>query len=139
MDTLSRSERSRVMSRVRSTNTTPELVVRRLLFSMGYRYRLHVRTLPGRPDIVFFARRKLIFVHGCFWHQHAGCAAARIPKSNLPFWLEKFRTNRLRDDENQLALTAADWQVLTVWECELRDLAALRERLLRFLGPSRWE
>lgn len=139
MDTLSREDRSRRMSRVRGKNTKPEMVVRRLLHGMGYRYRLHRKDLPGRPDIVFVAARKVIFVHGCFWHRHEGCSLARLPKTRLDFWRPKLEANRLRDIECEEALRLEGWQVLVVWECELkpRELPSLAERLATFLGPKR--
>lgn len=138
MDTLSREERSRRMSRVWGENTKPEMVVRRILHGEGYRYRLHRKDLPGRPDIVFVSRRKVIFVHGCFWHRHEGCSLARLPKTRLDFWVPKLEANRLRDIKCQEALRLEGWQVLVVWECELkkRDLPSLSERLAAFLGPS---
>jgi DNA mismatch endonuclease (patch repair protein) len=138
MDTLTRDERSRLMGRVRSRDTSPELAVRRLLHALGYRYRLHARALPGRPDIVFSARRKVIFIHGCFWHQHLGCAGARVPKSNVAFWTEKFHANRARDKRAVDSLRAADWDVCVLWECELGDAAALARALGEFLGPVKF-
>ena len=109
------------MSRVRSKDSRPEMFVRRLVFSLGYRYRLHVSGIPGRPDLVFSGRRKVIFVHGCFWHRHADCALARLPKSRLEFWLPKLAANRLRDQENVRSLRRDGWAVLTIWECEIGD------------------
>lgn len=115
MDPLSPKERSERMSRVRSRDTKPELVVRRLVHSLGYRYRLHRRSLPGRPDLVFPGRRKVIFVHGCFWHRHAGChSGTRVPKSRLDFWLPKLESNRERDRVNQAALAELGWDALTI-------------------------
>ena len=138
MDTLTQNERSRLMGRVRSRDTSPELVVRRLLHALGYRYRLHARALPGRPDIVFTARRKVIFIHGCFWHQHEGCAAGRVPKSNTAFWNEKFRGNRARDKRAVGALLSTKWDVCVLWECELADPDALARTLRDFLGPVKF-
>lgn len=120
-DTLSPEERSERMGRVRSKNTKPELFVRRILVSMGYRYRLHLRSVPGNPDIVFPSRRKAIFVHGCFWHRHQGCSNCRLPKSKLEFWKPKLDGNRKRDIRIQGELRKAGWQFLVVWECELND------------------
>ena len=122
------------MAKVRGQNTAPELTVRRLLFANGYRYRLHAGDLPGRPDIVFRGDRKAIFVHGCFWHRHAGCARATTPKVRRAFWLEKFARNRERDARNESALRAEGWSVLTVWECETADRDALAARLIEFIG-----
>lgn len=141
-DTVDVKERSRIMALVRAKDTGPEWVVRRLVFAAGYRYRLHVRALPGTPDLVFHGRRKLIFVHGCFWHRHEGCALARMPKSRPEFWSAKLDGNRLRDRRNLAALRVAGWDVLTIWECELADRAALGCRIRAFLGappPGRRE
>lgn len=104
-------------------DTKPEMIVRRLAHGMGYRYRLHRKGLPGKPDLVFESRRKVIFVHGCFWHHHPdpGCKIARLPKSRLDFWLPKLDANRVRDDRDEKALENLGWRVLTVWECELKD------------------
>src|SRR5580658_7341452 len=121
------------MSRVRSKNSRPELVVRKLVFALGYRYRLHARALPGCPDLVFRPRRKVIFVHGCFWHRHAGCALARLPKSRLDFWLPKLEGNRKRDDRNKKALLRNGWKVLTIWECQLGKPDWLSGKIGRFL------
>ena len=133
MDTLTPAERSERMSRVRSRDTGPELRVRRLLFSMGYRYRLHDRRLPGNPDIVFPGRRKIVFVHGCFWHRHANCPLARLPKSRKVFWRGKLEANRVRDGRVKSALRRAGWSVATVWECELANMERLAGRLRRFM------
>lgn len=132
MDTLTPSERSERMSRIRSRDTKPEMAVRRLVFSMGFRYRLQGR-LPGRPDLVFSGRRKVIFVHGCFWHLHAGCPQCRVPKSRLEFWLPKLEANRKRDEENQTQLRELGWATLVIWECELKDSVRLTSRIRKFL------
>lgn len=123
------------MARVRGRDTRPELVVRRLLHAMGYRYRLQAKDLPGRPDIVFRGRKKTILVHGCFWHRHpdATCKLARLPKSRLDFWLSKLEANRTRDLANVAALEALGWQVLLVWECGLQDREHLGNMLRNFL------
>ena len=133
MDTLTPAERSEIMSRVRSRDTRPELLVRKLLFGMGYRFRLHDKTLPGSPDIVFTARRKIIFVHGCFWHRHTNCPLARMPKSRKAFWTTKLEGNRLRDGRVKAALRRAGWSVATVWECQLANIGRLESRLRRFM------
>src|SRR5690349_5159416 len=134
MDTLTREERSERMSRVRGRDTAPEGVIRRLVTELGYRYRLHGRKLPGRPDLVFARRRMVIFVHGCFWHRHgsARCRLARLPKSRLDFWLPKLEGNRQRDRRNESALRRAGWRILVVWECQLRDTVSLARRVRRF-------
>lgn len=121
------------MARIRSKNTAPELLVRRLLHAMGYRFRLHRSELPGKPDIVFVGRRKAIFVHGCFWHAH-DCKIGRTPKTRLYFWEPKLQRNRARDLENERALQSQGWDVLTIWQCETKDNVRLRERLVGFLG-----
>ncbi len=133
MDSLSPAERSEIMARVRSKDTRPELIVRKLVFALGYRYRLHGKNLPGRPDMVFKNRRKVIFVHGCFWHRHARCALARLPKSRLDFWLPKLEGNKLRDRRNLRALAKEGWKVLTIWECQLADAARLERVIRRFV------
>jgi DNA mismatch endonuclease, patch repair protein len=121
----------------RATNTRPELVVRRLLWGLGYRYRTHLTTLPGRPDIVFLARRCAIFVHGCFWHRHAGCPKASMPRKHIEYWGPKFERNVQRDTDNVANLRALGWRCLIVWECELSKQNFAR-RLITFLGPKRW-
>src|SRR5690606_15584870 len=111
--------------------------VRRLVHGMGYRYRLHRRDLPGTPDLVFPGRKKVIFVHGCFWHRHPDptCKLARLPKSRREFWLPKLEGNRARDVENMARLEELGWESMTIWECQLRDQEALEERVRRFLDP----
>jgi DNA mismatch endonuclease (patch repair protein) len=133
MDTLTSKERSAVMARVRGKDTRPELAVRRLVHAMGYRYRLHRRDLPGAPDLVFPARRKVVFVHGCFWHRHPRCPNTRTPKSRLDFWVPKLAENRRRDLRNLRRLSSSQWRALIVWECELRDPDTVRRRLRTFL------
>ncbi|MCV3766446.1 very short patch repair endonuclease [Rhizobium sp. TRM95796] len=127
-------QRSAVMRRVKSKHTAPELKLRKLLTGLGYRYRLHRADLPGKPDLVFPGRRKLIFVHGCFWHGHDCARGARAPKTNAEYWSQKIARNRARDAAHQTALAETGWRVLTVWECEMKDDAALKERLEDFLG-----
>lgn len=123
------------MALVKGSDTKPEMVVRRLLHGMGYRYRLHRKDLPGRPDIVFGKRRKVIFVHGCFWHRHDDptCRLARLPKSRLEFWEPKLTANARRDARHQQALRKAGWKILVVWECELRHSEHLENKLRDFL------
>lgn len=134
MDTLTPEQRSERMSRVRARNTKPELIVRRLLHSRGYRYRLHDKRLPGKPDLVFAGRRKLIFVHGCFWHRHGECTLARMPKSRIDFWRPKLEANQARDQVNIARLEEMGWRVLVIWECELRDVDTLVAKLEHFLN-----
>lgn len=134
MDHLSPEGRSENMAAIKGRDTAPEMVVRRMLHRLGYRYRLHRRGLPGRPDIVFSSRRAVIFVHGCFWHQHdAAECRARPPKSNLEYWLPKLQRNVERDAKNLKALAEGSWRTLVVWECEARDEAALERKLVGFL------
>ena len=133
-DTISKEHRSWNMGRIRGKDTKPEIGVRSLLHRLGYRYRLHDRNLPGRPDIVLRRFRTVIFVHGCFWHRHPGCRYAYFPKSRTDFWEEKFARNVVRDHDAQAALAIGGWRVATVWECETRDLLVLAERLKELLG-----
>ena len=133
LDTLTRSQRSERMSRVRAKDTKPEMRVRRLVHSLGYRYRLHRSDLPGKPDLVFVARQKVIFVHGCFWHRHAGCPNTRLPKSNLSFWQPKLETNKARDTRNKRRLTVLGWRYLVIWECETHNASALTRKVIKFL------
>jgi DNA mismatch endonuclease (patch repair protein) len=127
------------MRAIRSKGMKPELAVRRLLHAAGYRYRIHGKELPGKPDIIFKKRRKVIFVHGCFWHQHdiEACLDGRRPKSNTTYWHPKLARNVERDQQHLTQLTAAGWEVLTVWECEVRNVDGLSDRLQAFLGPPR--
>lgn len=132
-DVCTVERRSQIMSHIRSKDTGPEMVVRRLVFGMGYRYRLHVAKLPGKPDIVMAGRRKVIDVRGCFWHGHLGCQDGRIPKSRVEYWAEKIGKNAERDARNLEWLQREGWKVLVVWECELKDVETLRERLRAFI------
>jgi DNA mismatch endonuclease (patch repair protein) len=129
MDRISKKRRSWNMSRIRGRDTKPELVVRSLLHRMGYRFRLHRKDLPGKPDIVLPKYRTVVFVHGCFWHRHSGCKYAYVPKSRVKFWQGKFERNIERDAEVRSALRALGWQVLVVWECETAVPEALASRL----------
>ncbi len=136
MDTLTRKDRSARMSLVRGRDTAPEIIVRKLVYSLGYRYRIHDTSLPGCPDLVLRKYRKVIFVHGCFWHRHRrrNCKLARLPKSRLDFWLPKLEGNRLRDIKVRARLKKLSWQVLVVWECGLNDPAFLRKKIESFLS-----
>ncbi|MBO1904023.1 DNA mismatch endonuclease Vsr [Microvirga sp. 3-52] len=126
------------MAKICGKNTKPELWVRRMLHRLGYRYRIHARGLPGRPDIVFPARQKVIFVHGCFWHRHMNCRYSYHPKSRIEFWTEKFAKNIQRDREAAAKLKDAGWEVLVVWECDIRERpAAVERQLTAFLGSPR--
>jgi DNA mismatch endonuclease (patch repair protein) len=136
MDTLTRQQRSERMSLIAGKDTGPELVVRRLIHGMGYRYRKHPRSVPGRPDVAFLGRRLAIFVHGCFWHRHR-CALGRLPKSRLDFWKPKLEANRVRDLRTLRKLRALGWRCLVIWECELDDLRAVAIRIKDFLDAER--
>jgi DNA mismatch endonuclease, patch repair protein len=127
-------DRSEVMRSVKGRDTTPELVVRRILRAIAPGYRLHRRDLPGAPDIAFIGRKKVIFVHGCFWHGHDCKRGARIPKANAEYWRAKIARNRARDEKHRAAYAEMGFDVLTIWECETRDEAALAERLRDFVG-----
>jgi DNA mismatch endonuclease (patch repair protein) len=132
MDMFSQEKRSEVMRRVRSRGTAPEMVVRRLVHAMGFRYRLHVDGLPGKPDLVFPARRKVILVHGCFWHGHSCKSGRKRPKSNVQYWKRKLRNNTKRDAANLVTLHEFGWNVFLVWECETKS-SDLADRLREFL------
>ena len=136
VDNRTPESRSRLMSRIGSKHTKPELAVRSLLHGLGYQFRLHRSGLPGKPDIVFVGRRKAIFVHGCFWHGH-DCKIGKLPKSNLDFWLPKIERNRERDRQNRSELEQIGWQVDVVWQCELKQLPEFRDRIAEFLGPTK--
>jgi DNA mismatch endonuclease (patch repair protein) len=122
------------MRAIRSTGMKPEMLVRRLVHSLGYRYRLHRHDLPGRPDLVFSRSRKIIFVHGCFWHQHPGCKLAHRPRSNLDYWTGKLARNVARDVAHLAALKKDGWKVLVIWECQTKKDARLAARVRRFLA-----
>lgn len=136
IDTVSPDRRSEIMRAVRQKNTHPEMIVRRMAYALGVRYRLHSKNLPGRPDLVFPGRSLCIFVHGCFWHRHPGCRLASTPASNVDFWSEKFLRNVERDERKENELRNAGWRVETIWECETRDLTKLREKLKKLLFPD---
>ena len=139
MDSISKERRSWNMSRIRSKNTRPELLVRSILHRSGYRFRLHARELPGRPDVVLPKWKTVVFVHGCFWHRHKGCRFAYSPKSQTAFWRKKFSENMKRDARKAGALASLGWTVVTVWECELARPAELLERLqkIRYQASNR--
>jgi DNA mismatch endonuclease (patch repair protein) len=121
------------MRRIRSKDTKPEWIVRRLIHSMGYRYRLHAKDLPGKPDLVFRTRKAVIFVHGCFWHLHNACREGRVPSSNSNYWSEKLKRNVLRDRTHRATLRKMGWRVMEVWECEVEDTESLKSKVQRFL------
>jgi DNA mismatch endonuclease (patch repair protein) len=134
MDTLSPARRSANMARIRSKDTSPELVLRRLIHGLGYRFRLHRKDLPGKPDLVFPSRRKVIFVHGCFWHQHPECREGRVPGSRLEYWGPKLRRNQERDADAQARLQGEGWKYLVLWECELKNINSTARMVRQFLG-----
>src|SRR5271163_1551858 len=130
--------RSRIMRAVRQKRTNPEMTVRSALHAEGYRFRTNLRRLPGSPDIVFTARRKVVFIHGCFWHRHPACRLASAPKTRTDFWEAKFLANIERDAGNVNELMDLGWEVATIWECETRELPRTTARLREFLGPPRY-
>lgn len=137
MDRISPEKRSWIMAQVKDRDTGPERAVRSLLHRLGCRFRLHRADLPGTPDIVLPKRRTVIFVHGCFWHRHAGCRRATMPASNTEYWKRKFSRIVARDAQNTLRLEQDGWRVMVVWECELKDIDALTARFARhFNAPS---
>ena len=136
MDTLTPDQRSALMARIRGVDTKPEMSVRRALHACGYRFRLHGRGLPGRPDIVFKKRKRAVFIHGCFWHRH-GCKRTTHPKSRQDYWQDKFAKNVARDLRNTALLTDDGWHVFVAWECEVDTDETLLRRLMEFLGPPR--
>ncbi len=135
MNTTPAAKRSANMRAIRSKGTKPELIVRQTVYGLGYRYRIHKNSLPGKPDLVFSKRRKVIFVNGCFWHQHSisKCLDGRLPKSNQIYWQPKLLRNVARDAENIAELKADNWKVLVVWECETKNIIKLKTRIIRFL------
>ena len=135
-DVYDSAKRSAVMARVKSRDTKPELLLRRLLTGLGARYRLHRKDLPGSPDVAMPGRRLAIFVHGCFWHGHDCARGSRVPKANRDYWLAKVARNTARDARNVADLTTAGWRVETVWECQMKDQGALRERLAKALDET---
>lgn len=138
-DRITPTQRSENMRRIRSKDTKPELLVRRLVYGMEFRYRLHRKDLAGKPDLAFLGKRKAIFVHGCFWHGHDAmeCRDGRAPKSNEEYWNPKLARNKERDAAHLTALQASGWEVLVIWECELKDIDHLRGRLSDFLSAPR--
>jgi DNA mismatch endonuclease (patch repair protein) len=132
-DRLSASERSAQMRTIRKVNTRPELIVRKVAHSLGLRFRLHRRDLPGTPDLVLPKRKTVVMVHGCFWHQHAGCRLARRPKSRLDYWLPKLERNQERDRATRKRLVELGWNVVIIWECETKQRDTLRSRLAPLL------
>lgn len=127
-------QRSKMMASIGQRGTKPEMIVRRICHSLGFRYRLHVKTLPGSPDLVFPRLKKIVFVHGCFWHRHENCSRTTTPKTRTAFWEKKFADNVSRDERQIFELCTLGWQVLIIWECETKEQTALKEKLVGFLG-----
>lgn len=136
MDNVSKEKRSQIMSKIRGKNTTPEIKVRSLLHRLGFRFRIHKKNLPGKPDIVLAKYKAVIFVNGCFWHGHQGCKISKIPKSNTDFWTNKIQRNIEHDELNIAKLLDAKWRVLVIWECEINREHELTQKILSFLKPS---
>jgi DNA mismatch endonuclease, patch repair protein len=135
-DRISKDQRSANMRAVRTRHTEPEMCVRRIARQLGYRFRLHWRNLPGKPDLTFTQQQKVIYVHGCFWHQHQGCRRGSAPQSNVAFWRPKLARNKSRDAEQLAAVKRRGWRALVVWECQTKDEGRLAARLNRFLGDA---
>ncbi|MBY5797685.1 very short patch repair endonuclease [Rhizobium leguminosarum] len=136
IDTRTPEQRRRIMQSVGQKNTGPEIAIRRALHRLGYRFRLHARTLPGRPDIVFPSRRKVILVHGCFWHGH-DCSKGRLPKSRNEYWKPKIEANKARDERTVNELKVMGWESLVIWQCEVARLDVALATITRFLGPPK--
>jgi len=136
-DRFDQVKRSEIMSHIKGKHTQPEKLVRSLLHRMGYRFRLHVGALPGKPDIVLPCHKKVVFVHGCFWHGHKNCKRATRPQSNAEFWNHKIDSNIARDRRNRKALLLHGWDILVIWQCQTKDLAALKERLAEFMNNGK--
>ena len=135
-DIFDPEKRTEIMSRIRGRDTKPELIVRRIAHGLGFRFRLHRKDLPGRPDIVFPRHQAVIVVHGCFWHRHPGCKRASSPKTRVRYWQNKFEDNVVRDRRNETALRDLGWKVMVIWECETKDHEAVAARIESFL---RWD
>ncbi len=138
MDIVDRKTRSRMMSGIGSKNTKPEMIVRRYLHAQGFRFRLHIKDLPGKPDVVLPKHRVCVLVHGCYWHRHPGCKYASIPKSNADFWQNKFQSNVARDVRNEDALRLQGWYSIVIWECDTRNETALLNLKKAILQASLW-
>lgn len=133
MDHVNKTKRSKIMAAVKSKHTKPEVSVRRLVYGLGYRYRLHVAKLPGCPDLAFSSKRKAIFVNGCFWHRHAGCRYSTTPKTKRAFWNRKFNANIARDQKNLKELKKQKWKTLVIWQCEINEIEKLTGKINAFL------
>jgi DNA mismatch endonuclease (patch repair protein) len=136
-DSITTERRSDNMRKIRSKDTKPEVRLRKLLFRLGYRFRLHRKDLPGKPDIVFPGRKKVIFIHGCFWHQHRDCREGRLPGSRQEYWIPKLKNNISRDQKHVVDLQNLGWKVLVIWECQAAKIDHTEDTMLKFLGPPR--
>lgn len=136
-DSITTERRSDNMRKIRSKDTKPEMRIRKLLFGLGYRFRLHRKDLPGKPDIVFTGRKRVIFVHGCFWHQHQDCREGRLPGSGQEYWIPKLKNNISRDQKHTVELQKLGWKVLVIWECQVTNIDRTEGMMLKFLGPPR--
>lgn len=136
-DSITTERRSDNMRKIRSKDTKPEVRIRKLLFGLGYRFRLHRKDLPGTPDIVFAGRKRVIFVHGCFWHQHQDCREGRLPGSRQEYWIPKLKNNISRDQKHMVELQKLGWKVLVIWECQVTNIDRTEDMMLKFLGPPR--
>jgi len=136
-DSITTERRSDNMRKIRSKDTKPEMRIRKLLFGLGYRFRLHRKDLPGKPDIVFTGRKRVIFVHGCFWHQHQDCREGRLPGSRQEYWIPKLKNNISRDQKHTVELQKLGWKVLVIWECQITNIDRTEDMMLKFLGPPR--
>ena len=135
MGEINKSKRSYNMSKIKGKDTRPELIVRKILYKKGYRYRLHGTKVIGKPDIIFEKRKKIIFVHGCFWHRHENCKYSTFPKTNRAFWNKKFDDNIKRDDTVKKQLLEMGYNVMIIWECQTKDVSSLEAKMLEFIGP----
>ncbi|MGC2164247.1 MAG: DNA mismatch endonuclease Vsr [Silvibacterium sp.] len=136
-DSITTERRSDNMRKIRSKDTKPELQIRKLLFGLGYRFTLHRKDLPGEPDIVFTGRKRVIFIHGCFWHQHQDCREGRVPGSRQEYWIPKLKNNISRDQKHVVELQKLGWKVLVIWECQVTNIDRAEDMMLKFLGPPR--
>ncbi len=133
---MSSRRQNAIMAQIKGCNTKPEILVRKLVHSLGYRFRLHNSALPGKPDLVLARHRKIIFVHGCFWHGHAKCARAGLPSTNIRFWQKKIEGNKTRDVRVKRKLIRDGWRILVIWQCQTKHIELLSKSLKRFLGSS---
>ncbi len=136
VDKFSKQKRSEIMSHIKSKNTKPEITVRKIIYSLGYRYRLHRKDLPGKPDLAFINKKKVIFINGCFWHGHSGCKKSALPDTNYEFWNDKIKNNVNRDTLNYQRLKDMGWKYLVIWQCEIKnaELENIKSKIIHFLN-----